>query len=89
MFIEVYTKEDCSFCKKSKNLLNKKNIPFTEYRLDVHFTREIILEKYHGVKSFPVIVVDGFRIGGFMELEKMLKEQEKIVKSNQILLNEG
>jgi glutaredoxin len=35
--------------------------------------------------SFPVIVVDGFYIGGYTQLESMLNEQ---TKSTQQLLNE-
>jgi len=84
--IEVYSKENCIYCDRAKSLLRDRQIPFVEYKLDVDFTREILLEKYAEAKSFPVVVVDGFYIGGFSQLQVQLNEE---MKNTQKLLNEG
>ena len=83
--IEIYAKPGCPFCDQAKNLLNIKNLSFTEYMLDEDFTRETLLSKFPGVKSFPVIVIDGYNIGGFTQLREHLNQE----RTTQKLLNEG
>lgn len=85
MHVELYTKDKCPFCFKAKALLKDRSISFTEHRLGVDFTREMLVEKYSTAKTYPVIVVDGFFIGGYENLDKMLNES---ADSNQVLLNE-
>lgn len=68
MSIVIYTKEDCAYCGMAKNLLKSKNIPFQEKVLSVDFTREELLANHSLAKTFPVVVVDGFYIGGYNNL---------------------
>ena len=84
--IEIYTKSDCPYCTKAKQLLRDRQIPFTEQKLNEDFTREILLEKFPDAKSFPVVVIDGFRIGGYSELNQKLNEE---TQNTQKLLTEG
>lgn len=72
MGIEIYSKENCTFCEQSKQLLRIHNKDFVEYKLDKDFTREILLSKFPEAKTFPVIVIDGFNIGGFNQLKEQL-----------------
>ena len=83
--IQLYTKENCPYCLKAKQLLKTMNMEFTEEKLDVDFTREILLEKFPTARSYPVIVVDGFYIGGYSQLSEMISSQSDSRK----LLNEG
>jgi glutaredoxin len=83
--VEIWTKENCSYCTRAKQLLSQRSIPYTELKLNEDFTREILLERYPGAKTFPVIVVDGFYIGGYTQLEEMVNEPA----DNRKLLNEG
>jgi glutaredoxin len=85
MLVEIYTKEDCPYCQLAKTALASKNIQFTEQKLYKDFTREHILEKFPTAKTFPIIVLDGFYIGGYNQLREYLEEQSR---SNQTLLNE-
>jgi len=79
--VEIYSKDNCPFCTKAKHLLNTMNIPFTEHKLDVDFTREILLEKFPSAKSYPVVVVDGFHIGGYTQLsEKIVAEHSSTAR---------
>lgn len=84
--VEVYTKDSCPYCNKAKQLLNQMSIPFSEQKLNVHFTREILLERYPNAKTFPVVVVDGFHIGGYTQLVEKVNSQ---TSSSAILLNEN
>lgn len=82
--IEVYTKDDCSYCQQAKSLLDERKVDFVERKLYVDFTRETLLEKYPFAKSFPVVVVDGYFIGGYSQL----REHLEVPPSTAVLLNE-
>lgn len=77
MAIEIYSKDNCSFCNQAKQLLRIHNKDYVEYKLDEDFTREILLTKFPEAKSYPVIVVDGYHIGGFDQLQKQINEETK------------
>lgn len=76
MDVVVYTKNDCIFCTKAKMLLSSRGIPYRELKLNEDFTRENILELFPSAKTFPVVVVDGFNIGGYSQLDEMLSTQQ-------------
>jgi glutaredoxin len=84
--IEIYSKDNCPYCNKAKQLLTTMNIPFSEQKLDRDFTREILLERYPNAKTYPVVVVDGFHIGGYSQLVEKVNEQTSSTKQ---LLNEA
>jgi len=86
MHVEIYSKVHCGYCTSAKNLLKNNNIPFNEQVLDTHFTRDMILEKFSTAKTYPIIVVDGFYIGGYNELVKLL--ESRLTNGQQILLRE-
>lgn len=85
MNILIYTKPDCPYCTSAKTLLNTRGIGFSEMKLNEDFTREFLLENYPSARTFPVIVVDGFYIGGFEQLKQKLNES---INNTQKLLNE-
>ena len=73
--IVIWSKPDCQYCTLAKMELNNRNIPFEEKVLGRDFTKEILLEAYPTAKSFPVVVVDGFFIGGYSQLNQRLSEE--------------
>ena len=83
--VELWTKPGCSHCSRAKNLLTSHGISFNEKVLDVNFTKEQLLENYPSAKTFPVIVVDGFYIGGYSQLATRLNEE---FSDSRQLLNE-
>lgn len=85
MNVVIWSKPNCPYCSRAKNVLTINNIQFKEKMLDVDFTREILLEQYPTAKTFPVVVIDGFYIGGYAQLAEKLNEQNN---STQQLLNE-
>lgn len=66
--IEIYSKDHCVFCDKAKSLLDKLSKQYNQYKLDEHFTRDEIIEKFPDARTFPIVVVDGKWIGGYNEL---------------------
>ena len=75
MNVIIYSKENCSFCTSAKMLLSSKGINYNELKLNEDFTKESLQQLFPSATTFPVIVVDGFNIGGFTQLQKMINEQ--------------
>jgi glutaredoxin len=84
--IEIYSKENCIFCDRAKALLRDRQVPFIEHKLNVDFTKEVLMERYSNARTFPVVVVDGFHIGGYDQLLVRLNEE---IQNTKKLLNEG
>lgn len=84
--VEIYSKENCPYCTRAKQLLSTMNISFNEQKLDRDFTRETILQKFPNAKTYPIVVVDGFHIGGYTQLAEMVNTQSQ---STAVLLNEA
>ena len=70
---EIYSKDDCIYCTQAKELLSRRNIPFTEFKIDRELTREEFMEQFPGWTKMPMIMHDSVRIGGFTELKEYLK----------------
>jgi len=75
MNVIIYTKDACSYCTNAKLLLNSKGLSYTEYKLGEDFTRETLLEMFPEAKTFPIIVIDGFNIGGYIQLKEKLNSE--------------
>lgn len=87
MAIEIYSKNNCTFCDQAKMILKMHGRDFVEYKLDEDFTREILVSKFPEAKSYPVVVLDGFHIGGFDQLKKHLTEETS--DNRKVLLEDG
>ena len=75
--IEIYTWQYCPFCIKAKTLLNKKNIQFTEYKIDGdEAAREEMSLRASGRRSLPQIFINNEGIGGCDDLYELEKENK-------------
>ena len=75
--IEIYTWQYCPFCIKAKTLLNKKNIQFTEYKIDGdEAAREEMSLRASGRRSLPQIFINDEGIGGCDDLYALDKENK-------------
>lgn len=75
--IEIYTWQYCPFCIKAKALLNKKNIQFTEYKIDGdEAAREEMSLRASGRRSLPQIFINDEGIGGCDDLYELEKENK-------------
>ncbi|WP_298625716.1 glutaredoxin 3 [uncultured Legionella sp.] len=73
----MYSTGYCPYCIKAKELLNRKNIPFTDIRIDMHPERreEMIIKS--GRHTVPQIFINGQAIGGCDDLHA-LEHQGKL-----------
>lgn len=73
----VFTKEGCSYCQKAKDLLKKEGLRFKERKITdknkekVYADVDGYTKKY---RYYPMIFNRGKFVGGYTELEKMLKQ---------------
>jgi glutaredoxin len=72
----IYTKDNCSFCVKAKQLLKKHKIEIIE-EIDALKNREALVEsvtKETGVapRTVPQIWLNGEYVGGYKELTEKL-----------------
>lgn len=73
--ITVYSKNNCPFCVKAKNLLTIRGVDFEEVKIDENpEARDFVLAEGH--RSVPQIYKDGKLLveGGFQGLEKQDQE---------------
>ena len=71
----IYTGDLCVHCDLAIELLNRKNIRFTEYNVAKDTVkREEMLKKSNGAKTVPQIFIDEHHIGGNTELQALEKE---------------
>lgn len=74
----VYSKDDCSFCYKVKQVLELTGCNFVVYNLGEHFTKEDFYAEFGESSTFPQVVCDEQKLGGCMETVKYLKEQKVV-----------
>ena len=70
--IEIYGKTNCPFCDKAKALCEKKGLEYVYKQLDTDFTREDLFEEFPTARTFPQIIVDGDKIGGYQEFKALV-----------------
>ena len=76
MKVITYSKPQCPFCVQAKALAEREGHDLTYKMLDEDFDRETLMETFPGARTFPQIIVDGEKIGGFTEY-KALVDQSK------------
>ena len=72
--IEVYGKPNCVWCDAAKKLLDERSVSYKYHSLGEDYDLNFIVENFPGVKTVPIVVALGFRIGGFEELKMYLEE---------------
>jgi glutaredoxin 3 len=70
----VWSKYHCPYCDQAKALLEQKGIEFEERKIGDGWSKEELLETVPNARSVPQILIDNQLVGGFIELQKYLKE---------------
>ena len=78
MNFTVYTKDNCPYCYKVKQVLELTGTKFSSFNLNEDFTREEFYDKFGEGSTFPQVVCDGEKIGGCSDTIKFLREQQVI-----------
>ncbi len=82
MTVQIYTKSDCMFCKKAKELFDLDHIPYEEIDVGTVAAFQEMQTRLVGVKTVPQIIIDGHHIGGWDVLEAHHNAIFKKYKSN-------
>ena len=73
--VVIYTGDLCIHCDWAIDLLNRKNIEFTEYNIAQDIAkREEMLKKSNGAKTVPQIFIGKHYVGGNAELQALDRE---------------
>lgn len=79
MNVLVYTKKDCPSCIKAKSLLNIKGIDFRESVIGEDILREDFVATFPEVRTAPLIIVDGVKIGGYEQLREYIENRPEFL----------
>jgi glutaredoxin len=75
MNFAVYSKDDCPFCYKIKQVLELTGSNFVVYNLEEHFTKEEFYAEFGEGSTFPQVICNDKKLGGCNDTVKFLKEQ--------------
>ena len=71
----IYTGDLCVHCDWAIELLNRKNIKFTEYNVAKDSSkREEMFKKSNGAKTIPQIFIGEQHVGGNAELQALERD---------------
>ena len=76
MNFAVYSKEDCPYCFKVKQVLELTGSNYVVYNLGEDFTKEEFYSEFGEGSTFPQVICDDKKIGGSVDTIKFLKEQQ-------------
>jgi len=74
--VVIYTKDNCIWCVKAKELMKSLSISYVEKKLGVDYTKDDII-KLLGRElniTVPQIVADGVLIGGYDDLTQWVDD---------------
>jgi len=75
--VTVYSTASCPFCSKTKSMLDKWNIDYSEVLIDSdEDALAAFREATQGARTVPQILIDGKLIGGFSELTELHMDGE-------------
>ena len=72
MKVEIYSKPQCPFCDMAKRLAEQKGYDLTYMMSDEDFDRETLMETFPGARTFPQIIVNDDKIGGYQEFKALV-----------------
>ena len=76
--IEIWSKTQCPYCVKAKNLCERDGLEYKYYMLDEDFTREELFERFPTARTFPQITAHGEYIGGYTEFEQYRNGERRV-----------
>jgi len=72
--IIIWGKPQCPHCESAKRMLDSRDIAYEYKQLGVDFEREDVLAEFPEARTFPQIVINGLKIGGYDQLGTYLEE---------------
>jgi glutaredoxin len=79
MTIVIYSKNNCVYCTKAKNLVKKLGLDYTEKMMESFESVDKMLEDIgKQVRQMPQIKIDEELIGGYNQLVEYFEKQGKV-----------
>jgi glutaredoxin 3 len=75
--VRVYSKKNCPFCVRAKDLLQRKGVPFEEIDVEEKDELRIWLAETTGQRTVPQIFAGERSLGGFSDIDA-LDQQGKL-----------
>ncbi len=66
--VKIYSKNNCPYCERAKNLLKSKGVSYEEINLEGKQAEMQELVKKTGLRTVPQIFINGTLVGGFTDL---------------------
>ena len=86
MEIVIYSKLNCTFCTKAKNLVKKLGLEYTEKKMEDFESTEAMLEDIgKQVRTMPQIKIDDKLIGGYNQLVEHFADMGKVNFKGEII----
>ena len=74
----LWSRDNCQWCERVKQLFAATNISVTEYKLDRDFTRHQFHEEFEEGATFPQVQIDNKYIGGCKDTLHHLQDLKMI-----------
>lgn len=79
MNVLVYTKDNCPYCVKAKQLLSIKNVAYNEVVIGQDIIREDFMSLFPDVRTVPLIIIDNVKVGGYDQLREYFDNQPRLL----------
>jgi glutaredoxin 3 len=88
--IILYSKNNCGYCVKAKNLLKNLGLEYTEKKFEDFSDIEKLFEDIgKSVKSMPQIKINGELVGGYNQLIEYLTDKQMVNFKGEIIDSAG
>ena len=74
----LWSKDNCQWCERVRQLFTHCKIEYLEYKLDKDFTRRQFYEEFEEGATFPQVQLDNKHIGGCKDTLHYLQEKNLI-----------
>ena len=74
----LWSKDNCQWCDRVRQLFSHCKIEYLEYKLDKDFTRKQFYEEFEEGATFPQVQLDNKHIGGCKDTLHYLQEKTLI-----------
>lgn len=72
----IYSRDNCNWCVKAKELLESKGLPYEELKLGIDYDKEQLRSKLGGIDrlTVPQIFHEGNYIGNYEGLRSLIEK---------------
>jgi len=73
--ITIYSKPDCGYCVMAKNLAEQRGCDVEYLTMGEDYSPKELMDTFPGARTFPQIICDGEKIGGYSALVEILTDE--------------